>query len=279
MSKKITNFSQESKKYIHGQGKVAVGEKYGFLTAVKFIGIKNSLAVWRFKCDCGNNFRTLATYVRSGRTKSCGCYQIKSRVISNVKHGYFGTYTYNSWAAMIQRCTNPKNRKFYRYGGRGITVCERWLKFENFLADMGEKPGGGYSIERVDNDGNYEPSNCKWASTYEQSRNRSNNVFLHFRGKKYVLSDLSEKFGMEPTRLKHLIDKKVPLETIFANRDKKKISTGPTKPRVPILYNGKTYPLITFLKEHQIGYKYFKKYSGNGLSPEEIVRKKRNQKE
>jgi hypothetical protein len=82
-----------------------------------------------------------------------------------------GTSTYYIWAAMIQRCTNPKNRDWRLYGARGITVCDRWRKFENFLADMGEKPDG-LSIDRIDNDGNYEPGNCRWATALEQARNK-----------------------------------------------------------------------------------------------------------
>ncbi len=85
--------------------------------------------------------------------------------------GRQGTSTYYIWAAMIQRCTNPKNRDWRLYGARGITVCARWRKFENFLADMGERPEG-LSIDRIDNDGNYEPGNCRWATALEQARNK-----------------------------------------------------------------------------------------------------------
>lgn len=231
MSEVKTTFSYKDSKYIFGQGRISVGERYGSLTAVKFIGIKNGHALWRFKCDCGENFRTLATYVKSKNVRFCKTCQRRYRNPINVKHGYFGTYTYNSWAAMMQRCNNPKNHKFYRYGGRGIKVCERWLKFDNFLEDMGEKPGKGYSIERKNNDGNYEPGNCKWATNVEQAKNRSSNVNLHFRGKDYILADLSKEFKMNVDRLRYLVKRGVPLEFIFANKDKKKIDFREIKPK------------------------------------------------
>lgn len=87
-------------------------------------------------------------------------------------HGMRGTPTHNSWRSMKHRCLNPKGRQYPDYGGRGITVCARWMKFENFLADMGERPGKEYSLDRIDNDGNYEPSNCRWATRSEQQKNK-----------------------------------------------------------------------------------------------------------
>lgn len=90
-----------------------------------------------------------------------------------VKHGKAGTRIYRVWSEMIQRCTNPNNQHWDRYGGRGISVCERWLAFEGFYADMGDCPGPGLSLDRVDNDGNYEPANCRWATKFEQGINRA----------------------------------------------------------------------------------------------------------
>jgi hypothetical protein len=100
-------------------------------------------------------------------SRSCGNHSSK-----NKRHGYSGTREHAAWLDLRNRCRNPGVHNYDRYGARGITVCERWDVFENFLADMGPRPGKGYSVERIDNDGNYEPSNCKWATKHEQNRNR-----------------------------------------------------------------------------------------------------------
>jgi hypothetical protein len=129
------------------------------------------------KCDCGNEITARLRSIQSGLTQSCGCLQ--KEIVSAPKespmhltHGKSKTGTYNTWIAMRSRCLNPNNTGFENYGGRGIKICERWLNsFENFIEDMGERPKGA-SIEREDTNGNYEPSNCKWATRKEQQRNQ-----------------------------------------------------------------------------------------------------------
>ena len=134
--------------------------------------------LWKCRCSCGELVSSVRSdHLRNGRTKSCGC--LNSELIGKRKTIHSDTsrgrqtVEYTSWLGMQQRCGNP-NRKFYKsYGGRGIEVCKRWLhSFPNFLADMGRKPSPEYSIDRIDNDGNYEPSNCQWATKSHQARNR-----------------------------------------------------------------------------------------------------------
>lgn len=115
-------------------------------------------------------------------------------------HGVCKIPGHNSWCGMIQRCTNPKNPKWHRYGGRGIKVCDRWLKFENFYEDMGEKPKG-LSIDRINNDGDYCPENCRWATPKEQARNKSTSRNITFNGRTQTLEAWSEEIGISSRAL------------------------------------------------------------------------------
>lgn len=150
-----------------------------------------------FLCDCGNNIRVNIWAVKHGNTKSCGCLK-RERDRRPRSHGYARTPEHNTWLNMRQRCYNPNASGYHGYGGRGIKVCERWKRFEHFLADMGPRPSSDYSIDRVDNNGNYEPSNCRWVDTDIQRRNTRRNILFTFHGITMTVGDWAAKQGLKP---------------------------------------------------------------------------------
>ncbi len=163
--------------------KEMIGQKYGRLTVAERVeNNRHSQMVFRCECDCGNQTVIVAMSLRSGHTKSCGCLMkdvASERLKGNqlgVKHGdcQAGNQTaeHRCWVSLFQRCYNPENNNYHKYGARGISVCSRWFEYENFLSDMGRKPSTVHSIDHIDNDGNYEPANCRWATWVEQNNNQ-----------------------------------------------------------------------------------------------------------
>lgn len=180
------------------------GQRFGRLLVVRYAGLdKYGRARWLCCCDCGGEHTAQGGNLRTAHTKSCGCLSPDINRRQFVTHGKHGTVEYRAWSHMIQRCFNPNNKRYANYGGRGISVCERWrCSFANFLTDMGRKPSPQHSLDRIDNDGNYEKSNCRWTLAKQQNQNRSNNRLLTFDGETKVLADWAEAYGIQRTTLR-----------------------------------------------------------------------------
>lgn len=189
------------------------GQRFGRLTVVKKLpdrvylcrrdgGLRERYtSVWLCQCTCGEMLEVQERRLKFG----CGCYGCarSGTKSSAFKHGAYDTPEYRSWQAMKTRCYNPKHRQYKDYGGRGITVCERWLaSFENFAADMGRKPSPTHSLDRwPDRNGNYEPGNCRWATDNEQRRNRRTNVMFTYRGVTMCMTDWAKARGINPKKV------------------------------------------------------------------------------
>lgn len=178
-----------------------VGEKFNKLTVLAEFYERTKTGKVQFicLCECGNKIVTVGSKLVNGHTKSCNCLQkeaVLNTGFSNRTHNKSKTRIYKIWSSMKARCYNPSYESFERYGGRGIIVCDRWKNnFEDFLIDMGygEK---GLSIDRINNDGNYEPNNCKWSTRLEQENNKSTNRHIFYFGQKYTVSQLSRHLNL-----------------------------------------------------------------------------------
>jgi len=184
-----------------GKGIDLTGQKFGRLTILEDKGTieigrhGRKAGVWLCKCQCGKEVVVLRASLTTGKTKSCGCLQQETRLTTNIIHGFTKTATYGTWSHMKDRCLNPKDKDFKHYGERGIKICKRWDKFENFLKDMGKKPEG-LTLDRIDNNGNYEPSNCRWATQKTQTRNSRRNRTIRYNGETHCLIEWAEILGI-----------------------------------------------------------------------------------
>lgn len=166
--------------------------RYGRLTVLSRETSKNPLSRrgWLCRCDCGKEKIISYEGLRSGGTRSCGCLRSETTSKRTRVHGKRNSPEFSVWAHMRQRCSNPNDKHYKDYGGRGIRVCDRWDDFSSFLEDMGERPSPKHKIERIKNDEHYEKGNCKWATDVEQANNRRGNVRYNFRGSQLTVREL-----------------------------------------------------------------------------------------
>lgn len=168
-------------------------QRFGRLTGIRVLGQnRHGMTIWECRCDCSRISSHLLRSLVSGKTKSCGCLRKKAR-----KHGLSATKLYGVWLGMKVRCYNPRTPGYKNYGGRGITVCDRWINsFENFVLDMGEPPSDKYSIERKNNSLGYTPKNCVWATRYEQNNNKRNNRALIYQKERLNITQWCQTLGL-----------------------------------------------------------------------------------
>ena len=180
------------------------GNRYGRLVAVSETLNYTGRTRWDCVCDCGNRCSASVSLLRNGKTKSCGCLRRelgqKRGAVLNLRHGNarkgLETAEYRTWDAMVRRCTPPTHKQWEHYGGRGITVCQEWLVFDAFLADMGPRPGPRLSLDRIDNEQGYSKENCRWATYTQQNLNKRNTPMITIGGETAHLNDWLADTGM-----------------------------------------------------------------------------------
>jgi hypothetical protein len=161
-----------------------IGQRFGRLKVRSLIGVRNGGQLWLCRCECGRESKVTTKSLRGRHVVSCGCFRLEILRTKAITHGMSKTNIYHRYCSMIDRCCNPRAEKYQFYGGRGIRICKRWRNsFSNFLKDMGLPPVGT-SLDRIDVNGNYEPSNCRWATRSQQMKNRR--PFLRGPGKRGV---------------------------------------------------------------------------------------------
>lgn len=182
-----------------------IGKKFGKLTVISMHHKDSKNTFWNCLCDCGKMTVALQSQLRCGRRFTCGCTRRRKNTIATIKERK--TRTFISWQSMLSRCTNPNAPDYPRYGGKGVTVCFQWSKnYEQFKHDMGERPAGT-TLDRIDPSGNYEPSNCRWATTREQSLNKRNTKFYEVFGRYMTRQEVLDTYKLSPKKFSYWLKK------------------------------------------------------------------------
>lgn len=227
---------------------VFVGSVYNFLTVIEKVEDKKQKhSLWRCSCVCGKNTMCRKSQLATGVKKSCGCKANELIAQSRRTHGKSDSQEWKSWRAIRQRCLNANSKDYARYGGKGITLCDRWMAFENFYEDMGDAPGPEYTVDRIDGTKGYSPDNCRWATPIEQAQNKRSNRVLLFNGELKCVAEWERVLGFP----KDLI-----LDRISRGWDvEEALTTPPIDCRKLISFNGKTMGIAEWAREIGIGSK------------------------
>ncbi len=245
------------------------GQTFGRL---KVLGLHNERtkfggAQWWVKCECGKTekFVIVGYTMKSGNTTSCGCLRREKTGDRFRTHGQYGTPEYTAWIEIHRRCYNENTAQYKDYGGRGICMSDEWKNsFEVFLKDMGEKPTPSHTIDRIDNDGNYENGNCRWATYEVQANNKRTNVEYEYAGEKYTIAQLAKKFEIPYATMRNrlvyfpidaAVDKNIRFETYVLNID------------------GKEKPMKDWLRVAGITFQEYVEIRSSGVSVEDAIRK------
>ena len=198
-----------------------VGQRFNRLTVVQRAPDSPSGAIrWNCVCDCGKTKNSVQSgNLKNGAVKSCGCLRSETMQVIKKTHGLRHTDEYGIWSKMIQRCHNENNQKYRIYGGRGITVCDRWrYSFANFYEDMGPRPSKMHSIDRENNEDGYHPGNCSWATKVEQANNTRTNKLITYLGVTKTLAEICAELGANYHRVYDRLSRGVPFEDAIADR-------------------------------------------------------------
>lgn len=192
--------------------RLVAGQKFGRWTVLSFAGVTKEASRWACRCDCGTERVVAQRQLILGRSGSCGCLKREIRAAAlralRTTHGMSESPEFNTWTLILGRCCNPNNAAFSRYGGRGILICDRWKgSFQAFLEDVGPRPSPEHSIDRIDNNRGYEPSNVRWATRLQQARNKRSNRILTMGGESLPVSVWAERYGLLGGAIRARIDK------------------------------------------------------------------------
>lgn len=250
-----------------GKLKDLTGHRIGRLVILKRVADRRrGWPRWLCQCDCGNTAEVESNNLRGDNTSSCGCLASeRAKAGINRKHNRSGTPLYELWCKMRERCSNPNNPNYGSYGGRGIYVCDRWQDFENFLADMGERPSPKHSIDRINNDGPYSPDNCRWVgSIREQRANCRDNRFVTYKGETLIVSEWARRVGIDVDTL---------LVRLNAGWSVEDAMTRPTWNQKSITYRGQTLTVMEWSRLTGINRRTISYRLSKGWPPSRVLAK------